>query len=318
MEKELEDHYERITGKRPKITIEDHEDPTRLTMHPSEDGILIKRGKGYDPDKASKSIRTGVLMHARDTSFADLDKKFGGTIDRTGIKDYSRKNLEQLYRDKLHGGVSLQLKGEHSKEVEDQLHSHLTDILSKLSKENRDKLKGLKIISHSENSPELGKLLSRIRGKGTSEDKALVKGMFEKVRGFVAGADEKNKAIYFIRPEQGKSYLKKHLAHEIYHLIDDPKVALSPFTKKGLTPYAEKYKDPLQRSRESMAELFGGLHSFLGVTKETHPSRQIVKYIEKVLPKSRTPKDTQFKLYLIRKLHTLQGLKLPNIRIKGN
>lgn len=317
MEKELEDHYERITGKRPKITIEDHEDPTRLTMHPSEDGILIKRGKGYDPDKASKSIKSGVLKHAVDTSFADLDKKFGGTIDKSGIRDYSRKNLEKLYRDQLHGGIPLNLEGEHDKDIENQLHSSLTTILSSLSKENRDKLKGLRIVSYSATSPKLSKLISRIRGKGTEEDKTFLRSMFERPRGFAAGADMENKTIYFIRPEHGKSHMKKHMAHEIYHLLDDPKVALKPFIKEGLTDYAKKYKDKLQRSRESMADLFGGFHNFLDSTTETHPSRQIVKYIEKVLPKSRTDKESRFKLYLIRKLHTLQGLKLPKIKIKG-
>lgn len=338
---EVSDLYERISGQRPQIKIEEHKNPTQISLSPDKTphSFILRKG-AKAADIPLPTLRATFGDQAFQRAVKDLHRSFTGetpskitkmhkkgaplgleidpegTVNVSGdIRTLSHQGLRKLFADRFHTGVNISHLGQHDPEVKDKINHTLTSIMEKLSPENKLKLRGLHIISYTADSPELAKLLGRVTGASKGEDKALTKNLLTTHQGFAAGADREKNRIHLMRPEKNKDAITRVLAHEIYHILQHPTKVVAPFIDKPHTTYAAMYKTPEQRAKESMADLFGYFHHYLSTSKEKNPSNQILGFINKAVPGA-SRRELRFKAYLARKLHTLQGIPVPHIGIK--
>lgn len=346
---DIEKHYEDITGQRPRVNWYppmDTGSPKVYVDHGKDiitiygdkkdktlkDPILSSISKSFQEQKEKPIKQAAAKIHRKYTGKMESSinispgkQEDNGKIVIDGNKirligDHSHftpEKIEEEYSKRFHNGIPVTVHGNYSDELKRKIYTSIGMVLSKLSDESKEKLKGLKISIHKGDHPSVEQVTDYIHStlKGSNpQDSKKIKEYLKK--GFIGVAHHKSKQIKLIRPEDRPSSLLRVISHEIHHMLEDDKV-VKPFMKKPLTKYAASYSDGVTRSRESMADLFGYYKSYAAKkeNKTKNPTMQIVGFVKKAIP-GKTTRDLQFKRYLIRKLHNLQGIPLPRIKIK--
>lgn len=345
MEKDLQEHYESITGRKPKVVLQTHKESKKgsIKVFPDKDEIHYIAGNQFRPDKnevfgivtdkvedhvkdqickihekyTGKRPKSLEFTRHDDPSKANLKLGHDYVVASGHLKHFSPRKLEIAYAGRFHNGIQTTVYGDMKDKVKRKIYTTLSMAISKLSKKNKEKIKGAKVYVYSRNHPETPAakdyLLRGLQRNNSEEDKKVFKDVPDIP---LAAASPARKEIFLVSPDTSKD-LMRMVSHELHHLIEDRDKLVKPFTKTPLTKYAKKYTDPVKRSRESMADLFGHFIKYRSKKehKTKHPTDQIVGFIKKVFP-GKTDKESRFKRYLIRKLHILSGTPLPQINIK--
>mgnify|MGYP007071568711 CR=1 FL=1 len=346
MEKELEDHYESLTGVRPTIIKTEHDDPKRATLkvYPDKHEIHIIAGSSFKPNTEEITKYVGKKLEDKlKDSISEIHERFTGIKPKTlefkpeqekgkakltlskdtaiasgHMREFSPEKLAAAYSSRFHLGIPTKVYGELSPKAKRKIYTAFSMAINKLSKKNREKLKGAKFFVYSGNYDGIEDVKAAFtKGLAASNSEQDMKALESSLKRFEGGVtDSKRKHIHIVNPDKSRD-LMRIVSHELHHLVEDKDKVVKQFAKQPLTRYARKYTDPVKRSRESMSDLFGHFIKYRAKqeNKTKHPTMQIVGFVRKTFP-GRTEKESRFKRYLIRKLHILSGTPLPRIGIK--